>query len=126
MLGGAAVGLHPNIDLAVAAFPEGEAPVFANVLFSREHPQGLVADINADAGTVRNIAFLADAQDEQGQSIAWLPGSDWQRIDWRSFMGTGSQRFVAPYPASLAKLMLLVGVAHLLDRGRSSWEQPLC
>ncbi len=126
MLGGAAVGLHPNIDLAVAAFPEAEAPVFANVLFSREHPQGLIADIAADAGAVRNIAFLADAQDQQGRSIAWLPGSDWQRIDWRPLMGTGPQRFVAPYPASLAKLMLLVGVAHLIDQGRSSWEQPLC
>lgn len=123
--GGAPVGVHPNLDLAVAAFPPGAAPVFANVLFSREHPQGLVAEIGADAGAVRNIAFQADLQDAAGRSIAWLPGADWSQLDWQPLTGRGPQRFVAPYPASLLKLMVLVGVARLVDQGRSRWEQVL-
>jgi hypothetical protein len=32
---------------------------------------------------------------------------------------------VAPYPASLIKLMVLVGVARLVDQGRSAWAEPL-
>jgi hypothetical protein len=95
------------------------------VLFSREHPQGLVADIGAEAGAVRNIAFLADQQDAEGRSIAWLPGADWQAMCWRPLTGGGPQRFVAPYPASLLKLMVLVGVARLVDQGRATWDQRL-
>jgi len=125
MQGGAPVGVHPSIDLAVAAFPTGGAPVFANVLFSREHPQGLVAGIGAGAGAVRGIAFLADPQDAQGRSVAWLPGADWQALQWKPLMGQGASRFVAPYPASLLKLMVLVGVARLVDQGRASWAQGL-
>ena len=125
MLGGAALAQFPSIDLAVCAFPVGAAPVFANVLFSREHPQGLVADIGGNAGPVRNIAFLADQQDAEGNSIAWLPGSDWRSMTWLPLTGSGARRFVAPYPASLLKLMVLVGVARLVDAGRSAWSQPL-
>ena len=125
LLGGRPVEQHPSLDLAVAAFPAEAAPVFANVLFSREHPQGLVGDIGPEAGAPRNIAFLADQQDEQGRSIAWLPGSDWQRLHWQPLTGTGPQRFVAPYPASLLKLMVLVGVARLMDAHRSGWDWPL-
>lgn len=124
-LGGAPVEQHPSIDLAVAAFPAGGPPVFANVLFSREHPQGLVAEIGADAGAVRNIAFQADQQDAQGNSIAWLPGSDWSALRWTPLTGSGPHRFVAPYPASLLKLMVLIGVARLVDQGRSAWSRPL-
>lgn len=129
--GGAPLGQHPNIDLAVAAFPEGAAPVFANVLFSREYPRGLVAQMDDKAGPVRNIRYLADAQDEQGNSIAWLPGSDWSDMLWRPLAspagpaGPAVPRFVAPYPASLLKLMILVGLGLLVDAGRTDWEAPL-
>ena len=125
MRGGAAVAHHPSIDLAVCAFPSDGEPVFANVLFSREHPQGLVAEIGADAGAVRNIAFLADQRDAGGNSIAWLPDSDWSRMDWLPLTGSGPYRFVAPYPASLLKLMVLVAVARLVDQGRASWSDAL-
>jgi hypothetical protein len=124
MLGGAPVAHHPSLDLAVAAFPAQGPAVYANVLFSREHPQGLVADIGAGAGPVQNIHYLADQLDAQGNSFVWLPGTDWHQLNWRTLAGQpGQARVVAPYPGSLVKLMVLVGVAHLADLGRLRWDQ---
>lgn len=123
--GGQALDQFPSLDLAVAAFPAGAAPVFANVLFSREHPQGLVAELGDDAGAPRNLRYLADQQDAQGGSIAWLPGADWSALRWQPLCGSGTQRFVSPYPASLIKLMVLVGVARLVDAGRCHWSEAL-
>jgi hypothetical protein len=122
-LGGAPVRHMPSIDLAVVAFPRDAPPVWANVLFSREHPQGLVADIGTDAGAVRNIRFDADVRDDQQRSVAWLPDADWKRLRFPPLFGAGPHRFVAPYPASLAKLMLAVGVARLVDQMRCAWDE---
>lgn len=126
--GGRPIRHFPSIDLAVVAFPEHGQPVAANVLFSREHPTGLVADIPRDFGAVRNIRFLADQRDAEGNSIAWRPASDWSAMDWVPLAGEageGGGRVVAPYPASLLKLMLLAGVGRLVDEGRAGWWQPL-
>jgi len=122
--GGAPLGWHPSIDLAVAVFPRGAAPVAANVLFSREHPQGLVARFDAASGAVDNIAFHADVRNAAGDSYAWLPGADWSRIAFPAWFGNGP-RFVAPYPASLLKMMVAVGIGRLVDQGRSDWALPL-
>lgn len=121
---GAPAACMPSIDLAVAAFPPAAAPVFANVLFSREHPKGLVAEFSGQAGAVCNVHYQADQLDHDGRSVAWLPGSDWSRLAWQTLAGSAGQpRFVAPYPASLIKLMVLVGVAHQVDQGHANWEQ---
>ena len=125
MRDGAPLAQFPNIDLAVVAFPPRSAPVFANVLFSREHPQGVVAEISPDAGAVRNIAFLADRTDAQGRSDAWLPDADWSSLHFAALSGSGAQRFVAPYPASLIKLVVAIGVARLIDAGACAWDSPL-
>jgi hypothetical protein len=126
LLGGAPVRHRPSIDLAVVAFPPRHAaPVWANVLFSREHPQGLVAEIGAEAGPVRNIRFEADLQDGEHRSIAWLPDADWSRLKFTPLHGTGPHRFVAPYPASLIKLMVAVGVARIVDDGCCGWHDAL-
>ena len=122
---GRPLGWHPSIDLAVAVFPrDGGSPVAANVLFSREHPQGLVARFAPDFGTVENIAFQADVRDAAGDSYAWLPDADWSRIAFPAWFGQGP-RFVAPYPASLLKMMVAIGVGRLVDEGRSDWALPL-
>ncbi|MEO6278428.1 hypothetical protein [Roseateles sp.] len=124
---GAPLGWHPSIDLAVAVFPRGPgdlAPVCANVLFSREHPEGLVARFDGPCGAVANIAFQADVRDAAGTSSAWQPGADWQRMAFPAWFGTGP-RFVSPYPASLLKVMVAVGVGRLVDTGRSAWALPL-
>ena len=124
MLDGAAVGVFPSLDLAVAAFPQGGAPIFANVLFSREHPAGLVAGMGRDAGSVHNIHYVADRIDADRVSEVWLPGAEWNALPWKTLAGEpGQPRVVAPYPGSLIKLMVLVGVARQVDEGRASWEQ---
>ena len=122
---GAPVGVHPSIDLAVAAFPPGRAPVWANVLFSREHPQGVIAELGADAGSAANLRYDRDLQGPSGDSVAWLPGADWSRLPWLPLAGAGPLRFVAPYPASLLKLMVAVGVAMAVDRGLCAWPAAL-
>ncbi|MFN0182604.1 MAG: serine hydrolase [Aquabacterium sp.] len=114
----------PSIDLAVAVLPSDAPPAWANVLMSREHPQGFVARIGDDAGPVQDLAFLADPVDAAGVSVAWQPGADWSGIAFAPLYGSGTRRFVAPYPASLVKLMVAVAVARLCDAGRAAWDEP--
>lgn len=123
--GGAPVRHFPSLDLAVVAFRPDAPPVWADVLFSREHPQGLVAEIGADAGPLRNVRFEADQRDAAGSSIAWLPDADWSRLALPHLWGSGPHRFVAPYPASLVKLMVAIGVARAVDDGRAGWDEPV-
>jgi len=61
--GGVAVAAFPSIDLAVPDFAHAGGPRWANVLFSREVPHGLVAAIGCDAGVVQGLRFDADVQD---------------------------------------------------------------
>lgn len=115
--------LMPSVDLAVIAFSATRAPRWANVLFSREHPAGVAADIDSQAGPVKNVRFDADQRDRHDESIAWLPGADWSQLHWRALHGDGEHRFVAPYPASLLKLMVAVGVGLAVEAGHTTWAQ---
>jgi Beta-lactamase enzyme family len=125
LLAGQPLRHFPSLDLAVIAFAPDAPPVWANVLFSREHPQGLVAEIGADAGPVRNVRFEADQRDAAGASVAWLPDADWSRLAFAPLWGAGPHRFVAPYPASLVKLMVAIGAARVVDDGRAEWDEPV-
>ncbi len=128
--GGAAITHFPSIDLAVAIFPPGKPPRCANVLFSREFPQGVIGEIGARSGALRNVRFDRDVQDAKGNSIAWQAGRNWRQMAWQPVTaraaGPGTLRFVAPYPASLLKLMVAVGVGLALDRGLiADWPAAL-
>src|SRR5688500_2321460 len=116
--GGAPLAHFPSLDLAVVRFAPGAAPRCANVLFSREHPQGLAAQMSGAMGSVGNRRFDADQQGADGVSVAWLPDADWQQLHFTPLQAAahgGTQRFVAPYPASLLKLMVAVGVGLAVD-----------
>ncbi len=123
MNGGLPIRHFPSLDLAVIAFPTGSEPVAANVLFSREHPSGLVAPACAGFGAQAGIHYQADLQDLDGNSIAWRPEADWSKLPFRHLHGAGP-RFVAPYPASLLKLVLAVGVARWVDLGHGALDEP--
>lgn len=120
--GGQPLTHFPSVDLAVVAFPDGTAPVWANVLFSRDFPDGVVADVGPRAEVVGNVRFLADQTNAHGDSAAWLPHSDWNAMQWTPLAGAGPHRFVAPYPASLIKLMVAVGVCRVVDTGAYRWD----
>jgi hypothetical protein len=115
----------PSIDLAVVRFAPGREALSANVLFSREHPEGLVAEMSRPWGSVANIRFDADLRDEPGLSLAWQPGADWSRLPFGPLHGDGPARFVAPYPASLLKLMVAVGIGTAVDEGLCTWPAAL-
>lgn len=131
---GAPVEAFPSIDLAVVRFARGGRPArAANVLFSREHPHGVVARFGAEGGglgPVANLRFDADLRDATGTSVAWQPGADWARIAFPPLVAPpglppGAPRFVAPYPASLLKLMVAVGLGLAVDAGRLSWTDAM-
>jgi hypothetical protein len=113
----------PSIDLAVARFAPGMQPLWANVLFSREYPGGLAAQIGDRARPVRGLRFDADQRDASGTSVAWQTNSDWSRLTWLPLYApqNSGARFVAPYPASLLKLMVAVGVALAVDEKKLLW-----
>ncbi len=118
---GAPIAHFPSIDLAVIAFDKAAAPVCANVLFSRDFPNGVRAQWNTNLGAINNIQYLADQTDQDFNSIAWAPDADWARMQWKVLAGSG-QRVVAPYPASLVKLMVLVGLGRCIDAGAAGWD----
>jgi hypothetical protein len=63
--GGAPLDAYPSLDLALCCF-DGDRPQALNLLFSREHPQGLVGAIAPGHGALGNIGFVADLQDGSG------------------------------------------------------------
>ena len=88
-------------------------------------PQGLVARFDGGFGAVNNIAFHADVRDAARAILT--PGCP-ARTGRASISRPGSapaRAFVAPYPASLLKMMVAVGIGRLVDGGRSDWTLPL-
>lgn len=106
----------PSIDLAVVAFDSQRQPIWANVRVDRGHHAGVVARIDGQAGSVQDIQTLVDPTDAQRRSLAWQPGADWTQFpDLQVLAGSGPYRAIAPYPASLIKLMVAVGVGLAFD-----------
>ncbi|MCW3478275.1 class A beta-lactamase-related serine hydrolase [Neisseriaceae bacterium JH1-16] len=125
--GGRPLRHFPSLDLALITFPQGSAPVYANVLFSRDHPEGVVAHFDSAKLAVDNVRFLADQQDAAGNSVAWRPDSDWSRLSWQALSRPSRPEhdFVFPYPASLLKLLPALGVLELVSVGRLSLASPV-
>lgn len=122
----APAGAHPSLDLALVVFQPNGRWQAANVLCSREHPQGLQAIIPANGAALRGLRFDADLRDAAGTSLAWVDGADWATLPFQPLLAhradaqalaSAGPRFVAPYPASLLKLMVAVGLGLAVDRG---------
>lgn len=115
--GGGPVAQFPTLDLAIVAFARGSGPRAAHVCFSREFPQGWIAEVRPQGQASRTLRYLADTTDSRGVSVAWQPGADWSAIDFQPLTGEGERRLVLPYPASLLKVMVAIGVGLALDAG---------
>ncbi len=127
-LGGAPIQEPPSIDLAVIAFAPGCAPIGINLLYSRDFPEGRLADIDPDGWQVTGINWKSDRRDpdQNNASQFWLPGADWDLLAPESLLPDGSgDRFVLPYPTSMLKLMPAVRVMSLVDAGEISLDDAL-
>jgi hypothetical protein len=124
---GQPVAETPSLDISVIAFPEGCAPAVANILLSRDLPEGYRASIDAVTFEVNGVRWMRDRRDARtGESVLWRKGADWdaQRLTPLA-PGRPGIRFVVPYPASAVKILPAIGVLRLVDRGAVRLDDPL-
>jgi Beta-lactamase enzyme family len=131
------IGHVPNIDLAVITLDaSGRPTAAADVLLSRDHPDGIGVPIDADLGTdaVRwrrwntdrwNGGTFSDADGSQLTTMGWdddppftaaddiVPGRDDADI-----------QFMEPYPASTFKLLVAFHTLRLADAGVIDLDRP--
>ena len=106
------VANHPNLDVAVIKLDDAGKPVAtANVLFSRDFPDGNVVSLDQNM-TPSGIDWRAwDLERWDGDwSAPWPKGS-------RLVKGTSGAKFMVPYPASTFKLLVAFHTLRLIERG---------
>jgi len=126
----ATIAHPPNLDVAVIALDRSGRPrAIANVLLSRDYPEGVGVPIGDDFGTdaVRwrrwnpdrwNGGTFSETDGSRGSTVGWtdnppltdaddiVPGRDEATLE-----------FMSPYPASTFKLMVAFHTMRLVDRG---------
>jgi hypothetical protein len=117
----AQIEYFPTIDLAVILFPPHHDPVCANVLFSRDFPQG--------------YSVVLDPITYQTTGIRWRKdtGCYWQKKDptWTFteaddlLPGSEGINFISPYPASVFKVIVAAKILQQVEAGRLSLDQAL-
>jgi hypothetical protein len=113
----------PNVDVAVLELDaEGRVVAAANVLVSRDYPRGRAVRIDAETLGTKAVRFtrwdLERWDDQKGWSDA-APEDDLVPGRARAPM-----RFMAPYPASLFKILIAYGVMRRVDRGELTLDTP--
>lgn len=115
------IDCFPNIDLAVILFPEDQDPISANVLFSREFPEGHPVSWDPITYQTTQIRWRKDTGSYwQNKTLSWTftdaddltPGSE--GID-----------FISPYPASIFKLIVAAKILQQVETGTLSLDQIL-
>jgi beta-lactamase class A len=120
--GGARIAHTPNVDVAVIELDAAGRPVAAaNVLLSRDYPSGAAVPVDPTTLGTRDVRFTRwDLERWDGQK-PWgaagpendlLPGREGARL-----------RFMAPYPASLFKLLIAYRVLRQVDRGALTLDE---
>jgi beta-lactamase family protein len=127
----ATIAHPPNIDLAVIALDRSGRPrAAADVLFSRDYPDGVGVEIGDDLGTdaVRWRRWSPDRWN--GGTFSETDGSQTTTVGWKDNPGLTDAddivpgrdkapvEFMSPYPASTFKLMVAFHTLRLVDRGR--------
>lgn len=119
--GGARIAHAPYVDVAVIELDARSRPTAAaNVLLSRDYPAGAVVPIDVETlGTtaVRYTAWNLDHWDSDAHDATptetLVPGRDKAPL-----------RFMAPYPASLFKLLIAFRVLQWVGQGHLTLDQP--
>lgn len=115
--GGAAPVPTPNLDVAVIELDSrGRPTVAADVLLDRAHPHGVAVPVDQNFATtdVRWRRWDADRwQADRTGRVDLVPGRE-----------RAGREFMAPYPASVFKLMVAFGVLRLVDRGVLALDEP--
>jgi hypothetical protein len=133
----------PNVDVAVIELDaDGRAVDAANVLLSRDYPAGVVVPIHRSApgpaGTfgVDSVRWRAwDIDRYNGGTFSQTDGSQLTVKGWADNPARTSAddivpgresaaiEFMAPYPASLFKLIVAFRILRLVDAGKLSLKQ---
>jgi hypothetical protein len=124
-----AIASPPNVDVAVIELGrDGRARRAANVLLSRDYPKGLVVPMDDDLGTSAVRFRRWDIDRFNGGTFA-SDGTQTSTKGWNDNpprtladdIVAGRERapieFMAPYPASLFKLLVAFHTLRLVDRG---------
>ena len=128
----------PNVDVAVIQLDaQGRMVACANVLLSRDYPEGVVVpvDTNAAASAVRfrrwdidrwNGGTFAPGTDQPLTVKGWTnhpPLTD--ADDIVTGRTNAALQFMAPYPASLFKLMVAFHAMRMVDAGILTLDTPI-
>lgn len=121
--GGVRIEHPPNVDLALIELdPEGRPLAAANVLLSRDYPGGVGVPVDRTTLGTTEVRFTRwDLERWDGQK-AWVGEPDQNPI----IPGREKARlhFMAPYPASLFKLLIAYRVMRLVDQGELKLDEP--
>ena len=118
--GAPALSQPPNIDLAVLAFDDRQRlRAAANVLLSRDHPEGLIVGLSDDL-TSRGVLWQRWDQQRWDGPKGWTtnPARDANDLLLPEQAGADGTPFMSPYPASLFKLPVAYLVLEQVDAGR--------
>lgn len=127
----------PNVDVAVIQLnAQGKVVSYANVLLSRDYPEGVIVPVDLDHGaaSVRFRRWDIDRWNggtfKPGESTPTTP-KGWtnqppltDHDDLVPGRANSSIQFMAPYPASLFKLLVAVHVLRMVDSGTLTLDTP--
>ncbi len=115
------ISAMPNIDLAVMVLEDGKPPeVAANVLFSRDFPEGKIATLSDDF-SVTDIRFRRWNIDRWNGKKGWDQNPPLTQAD--DIVPTSEDTtpkksdYMSPYPASTFKLMVAFYLMKLAEQG---------
>ncbi|QSQ28447.1 serine hydrolase [Pyxidicoccus parkwayensis] len=120
---GGRIAHPPNVDVALLELDADGRPVAAaNVLLSRDYPKGVTVPIDPKTWGTTAVRYTRwDLERWDGQK-------DWAGATAEDDLVPGREkarlRFMAPYPASLFKLLIAFRVMRLVDRGVLTLAQP--
>ena len=127
----------PNVDVAIIQLDSsGRLIDRANVMLSRAYPSGLIVPLDPDGGA-SSVRFLrwdiarwdgGTFSDSNGKQLTVKGWTDNPPLTDADDIVPGRQsapfQFMAPYPASLFKLMVAYRVMRLVDMGVTTLDMP--